>query len=256
MNVITSLQNFSGTLPELFRDQHLQLFRQLRRTPKGHYRTACIVKLPPPPPPPNPLAGALPRRHHPALRRHLPHQDRGAQRQTRHPARRSRRYLRPTLTHPALDAVRGALATRPDPQGTRLARSRPTGRCLAPSATPPSTAATWTTPVTATGRRPTTSPRPSRPCEEEPASRRRPRPRPSRRTPAAPCPGMPLHGSPTRLTPSTCSARLLAAVPTPRPAVTVPGSLPVTAMTCSTAGPSPDASAGLLWWSRAQEPPP
>ncbi len=141
MNVITSLQNFSGTLPELFRDQHLQLFRQLRRTPKGHYRTACIVKLPPPPPSPNPLAGALPRRHHPALRRHLPHQDRGAQRQTRHPARRSRRYLRPTLTHPALDAVRGALATRPDPQGTRLARSRPTGRCLAPSATPPSTAA-------------------------------------------------------------------------------------------------------------------
>jgi len=66
---------------------------------------AWIVKLLPTPPS-NPLAGALSRGNHPALRRHLSHQGRSAQRQTRGRTGRARRILRPTLTRPRLDAVR------------------------------------------------------------------------------------------------------------------------------------------------------
>ncbi len=73
MNVISSLGNFSGTLPELLRDQHLQLFRQLRRTPDRD-TTACLDRQAPTHslPSSNPLAGPLQGRYHPALRWYLP----------------------------------------------------------------------------------------------------------------------------------------------------------------------------------------
>jgi hypothetical protein len=90
--------------------------RHQRTLPHGLDRPAPTHS----PPSSNPLAGALPGRYHPALRRHLPHQGRGVQRQTRGRTRRSRRYLRPTLTTRP-PTPRCCSASRSSPSGGRLA---------------------------------------------------------------------------------------------------------------------------------------
>src|SRR6266545_655402 len=104
MNVIKSLRNSSGTLPATSTSNSSGNSDEPRQGTTAWPGSSSSHPLRPPP---NPLAGPLPGRYHPALRRQLPHQGRGRQRQTRGRTRRSRRILRPTLTRPRLDAVRG-----------------------------------------------------------------------------------------------------------------------------------------------------